>query len=76
MRLWRRLTRSGSWLALVGDSPNDVFMFSYFPRPVGLANVVKFRGRLDAKPTLVTPSEGGDGFAQLTSVILAARGTT
>ncbi|HEX2336052.1 MAG TPA: hypothetical protein VHI72_06220 [Hyphomicrobiaceae bacterium] len=45
---------TAEWLALVGDSPNDVFMFSYFPCSVGLANVVKFRGRLDAKPTLVT----------------------
>ena len=51
-------------------------MFSYFPRSLGLANVLKFRGRLAAEPNPVTPSEGGDGFAELARAILAALGTT
>ena len=56
-----------------GDSPNDETMFGYFPHSVGVANVLKFRGRLEAEPTYVTPSEGGDGFAELARAILEAR---
>ncbi|MCL4765674.1 MAG: HAD-IIB family hydrolase [Hyphomicrobiaceae bacterium] len=58
----------------VGDSPNDVTMFGYFPHSVGVANVLKFRGRLEAEPTYVTPSEGGDGFAELARAILEVHG--
>jgi hydroxymethylpyrimidine pyrophosphatase-like HAD family hydrolase len=56
-----------------GDSPNDVTMFGYFPHSVGVANVLKFCGRLKAEPTYVTPSEGGDGFAELAHATLSAR---
>ena len=50
-------------------------MFSYFPHSLGVANVLKFRDRLEAEPAYVTPSEGGDGFAELARALLAARGT-
>jgi hydroxymethylpyrimidine pyrophosphatase-like HAD family hydrolase len=69
-------TLTAERLAFVGDSPNDVSMFGYFPHSVGVANVLKFRGQLEAEPTYVTPSEGGDGFAELACAILAARDAT
>ena len=69
-------TTGAEKLVFVGDSPNDVSMFGYFPHSVGVANVLKFRHRLEAAPTYVTPSEGGDGFAELAHAILAARCAT
>ncbi|MGE0719356.1 MAG: HAD-IIB family hydrolase [Alphaproteobacteria bacterium] len=58
----------------VGDSPNDQTMFGHFPNAVGVANVLRFRDRLDRPPTYVAPSEGGDGFAEVAEALLAARG--
>jgi hydroxymethylpyrimidine pyrophosphatase-like HAD family hydrolase len=55
----------------VGDSPNDVTMFGYFPNSIGVANVLKFRGRLESEPTYVTASEGGDGFLEVARALLA-----
>jgi HAD superfamily hydrolase (TIGR01484 family) len=57
----------------VGDSPNDSTMFGYFANSVGVANVLEFVGRIEAEPTYVTPSRGGDGFAELADALLAAR---
>ncbi|MCC7271464.1 MAG: HAD-IIB family hydrolase [Alphaproteobacteria bacterium] len=57
----------------VGDSPNDATMFGFFPNSVGVANVLNFVGRIDAEPTYVTRSPGGDGFAELADALLAAR---
>ena len=68
-------TTAAERVVFVGDSPNDVSMFSYFPHSLGVANVLKFRDRLEAEPAYVTPSEGGDGFAELARALLAARGT-
>jgi len=56
-----------------GDSPNDAPMFAFFPFATGVANVLDFRGRLDAEPTYVTTRRGGDGFAELAEAILSAR---
>ena len=45
-------TTAAEKLVFVGDSPNDVSMFGYFPDSVGVANVLKFRDRLEAsQPT-------------------------
>jgi HAD superfamily hydrolase (TIGR01484 family) len=57
----------------VGDSPNDVTMFGFFPNSVGVANVLKFRGRLEAEPTYVTTEEGGDGFLEVANTLLEER---
>ena len=59
----------------VGDSPNDSTMFGFFGNSVGVANVLAFAGRIEAEPTYVTPSPGGDGFAELADALLAARAT-
>ena len=47
-----------------GDSPNDEPMFAYFPHACGVANVTRFLGTLKHKPRYVTPSVGGQGFAE------------
>ena len=57
----------------VGDSPNDAPMFGFFPNAVGVANVRKFAGRLDAEPAWITTAESGAGFAELAAALLAAR---
>ncbi|MGE0716027.1 MAG: HAD family hydrolase [Alphaproteobacteria bacterium] len=57
----------------VGDSPNDSTMFDFFPNSVGVANVLDFVGRIEAEPTYVAPSRGGDGFAEVADALLSAR---
>jgi hypothetical protein len=48
-------------------------MFGFFPNAVGVANVARHRDRLIAEPTWVTAGSGGDGFAELVDLLLAAR---
>lgn len=59
----------------VGDSANDQLMFQYFPHSVGVANVRRFASELAHLPRYITPSERGAGFAEVASVVLAARRT-
>jgi hypothetical protein len=54
----------------IGDSPNDVPMFSYFPNSVGVANVMQFEGKMDHYPAWVTKREGGYGFAEMVDGLL------
>ena len=54
-----------------GDSPNDEPMFGFFPHSVGVANVLPFLDRLEARPAWVTAASGGDGFAELAETLLA-----
>jgi hydroxymethylpyrimidine pyrophosphatase-like HAD family hydrolase len=58
----------------VGDSPNDAPMFGFFPNSCGVANVLAFKGELEAEPTYVTEGGGGRGFVEVAERILAARG--
>lgn len=51
--------------AFAGDSPNDAPMFAWFTHSVGVANVTRFKGRLEASPKFVTAGASGAGFAQL-----------
>jgi len=51
--------------AFAGDSPNDAPMFSYFDNSVGVANVARFAGRLEAAPKFVTRTPAGAGFAEI-----------
>lgn len=57
----------------VGDSTNDQAMFQALPLTVGVANIARFLPQLQAFPTCVTPSERGEGFAELADALLAAR---
>lgn len=57
----------------VGDSPNDVPMFRFFPHAVGVANVRQWTDRMEALPAYVTLAGGGQGFAELVQVLLRSR---
>jgi hypothetical protein len=56
--------------AFVGDSPNDVPMFAFFPNSVGVANVRDFAGRITTPPAFVTNGRAGAGFAELADMII------
>ena len=58
----------------VGDSTNDQAMFEGMPLSVGVANIARFVPQLRAWPGYVTQAERGDGFAELATALLAARG--
>ena len=57
-------------LAYAGDSPNDAPMFDFFEHSVGVANVARFAGQLEAMPKYVTQAECGAGFAELVRHLL------
>jgi 3-deoxy-D-manno-octulosonate 8-phosphate phosphatase KdsC-like HAD superfamily phosphatase len=57
----------------VGDAPNDGPMFSFFSRSVGVANLLRFRDRMNALPAWITRGEGGLGFAEMVEVLLNKR---
>ena len=65
------LKKDSHRIIFIGDSPNDVPMFKYFPNSVGVANILRFAKRLDAKPAWVTQKEGGYGFAEMVDILLA-----
>ncbi|MFQ5984046.1 MAG: HAD-IIB family hydrolase [Alphaproteobacteria bacterium] len=67
------LDRRRKACVFVGDSPNDVPMFAYFPHATGVANIARFAGRLAAEPRWVTERPGGHGFAELAEALLAVR---
>lgn len=66
------LDRVSADVVYVGDSPNDSPMFGYFPRSVGVANVRRFAGRMNAFPAYVTQAEAGAGFAEVAAHLLAS----
>lgn len=68
------LVRDKKHFAFIGDSPNDVPMFDFFPHSIGVANVRAFEDKLDAKPAYVTEAAAGQGFAEAVDYILAAMG--
>ena len=55
----------------IGDSPNDVPMFQFFPYAVGVANMLQFKEKIKHSPAYVTRQQGGYGFAEMVDVILA-----
>ena len=57
--------------AFVGDSPNDAPMFAYFETSVGVANIARFAGRLEAEPKYIARCSAGAGFAELATILLA-----
>jgi HAD superfamily hydrolase (TIGR01484 family) len=58
-------------IIFTGDSPNDAPMFHYFPHSLGVANVLRFQGRMAAVPAWVTKKAEGKGFAEMVDVLLA-----
>ena len=57
-------------VAFVGDSPNDEPMFGFFKNSFAVANIQRFAKDLKMPPAYVTPSPGGDGFAELAKKLL------
>ena len=55
----------------IGDSPNDLPMFTYFPYSVGVANVLNFKEQMNSFPAWVTKREGGYGFAEMADDLLS-----
>ena len=64
------LNKDNSGVIFIGDSPNDVPMFRFFPNSVGVANILPFGERVDPKPGWITQKEGGFGFAEMVDVLL------
>jgi len=60
------------WL-FIGDSANDAAMFGHFPLSVGVANVREVLPLLPVAPAYVTEAAGGEGFAEMVELLLAAR---
>jgi len=58
----------------IGDSPNDVPMFAYFPHSVGVANVSDFRSRLDSEPAYVTRDRSGAGVVEVAGLLASRAG--
>jgi HAD superfamily hydrolase (TIGR01484 family) len=58
-------------LAFAGDSPNDAPMFAFFEHSVGVANVARFAGALEAEPKFVTRGASGAGFAEIAAHLLS-----
>ena len=65
------LRTANAEFAFIGDSPNDSPMFGYFDNSVGVANVARFAGRLEAEPKYVTRGFAGSGFAELAAHLAA-----
>ena len=60
-------------IVTVGDSPNDESLFDskQFPLSVGVANVIKYRDRLNYLPHYVTNGSEVAGFCELAALITA-----
>jgi hypothetical protein len=58
-------------IIFIGDSPNDVPMFQFFPHSVGVANILQFKEKITHKPAWVTQQEGGYGFSEMVDLILS-----
>jgi len=54
----------------IGDSPNDIPMFRFFPHSVGVANILQFKEKINHKPAWVTRQQGGYGFAEMVDSII------
>ena len=54
-----------------GDSPNDAPMFEYFPHSVGMANILRFKEKVEHQPAWITNNEGGYGFAEMVDHLLS-----
>jgi HAD superfamily hydrolase (TIGR01484 family) len=57
----------------IGDSPNDEPLWAHFPFSFGVQNVMKYQGRLKYPPRFITPSPGGQGFAELAQLLIDKR---
>jgi len=56
-----------------GDSPNDAAMFGFFPNSCGVANVLDFKGQLEAEPNWIASRKSGDGFVEIAEKLLETK---
>ncbi|MDR2471284.1 MAG: HAD-IIB family hydrolase [Treponema sp.] len=56
-----------------GDSPNDEPMFARFPLACAVANINRYGGLIRHWPAFAASGEGGQGFAEIASVLLEKR---
>jgi HAD superfamily hydrolase (TIGR01484 family) len=59
--------------AFIGDSPNDAACFAALRPTFGVANVRAFASRMSVPPRWISPSERGEGFAEIARAILEKR---
>ncbi|MBW1997392.1 MAG: HAD-IIB family hydrolase [Deltaproteobacteria bacterium] len=64
------LDRVKEQVIFIGDSPNDGPMFAYFPRSVGVANLLRFQEKIDKEPPWITRQSSGKGFAEMVDILL------
>ncbi len=67
------LDASRNNVVFCGDSPNDAPMFDFFPNSCGVANVLDFKGQMEAEPSWIAASKGGAGFVEIAEILLKAR---
>jgi HAD superfamily hydrolase (TIGR01484 family) len=67
----KELDRVKEQAIFIGDSPNDVPMFGFFPNSVGVANMLRFKNKIEPKPAWITKNEGGYGFAEMVNTLLS-----
>lgn len=63
-------TDLNAWV-YVGDSTNDQVMFAHFTNSIGVANIKDFANQLQHLPRYITPSERGEGFAEVVDALFA-----
>ena len=69
-RFGLELAAANRKVVFAGDSPNDAPMFAFFDNSVGVANVRRFDGRMEAAPKYVTQAASGAGFAEIAAHLL------
>ena len=60
-------------IIFIGDSPNDSPMFAHYPHSVGVANLLRFREKMEKEPSWITTQCGGNGFAEMVDILLRER---
>ncbi len=58
-----------NWI-YIGDSPNDEPAFEFFNMSVGVNNIKKYLEHLDHCPTWITEGRSGEGFCELSKVLI------
>jgi 3-deoxy-D-manno-octulosonate 8-phosphate phosphatase KdsC-like HAD superfamily phosphatase len=67
----KELDRVKEQAIFIGDSPNDAPMFGFFPNSVAVANMLRFKNKIEPKPAWITKNEGGYGFAEMVNILLS-----
>jgi HAD superfamily hydrolase (TIGR01484 family) len=67
------LERDNLKFAFSGDSPNDEPMFKFFKNSFAVANVRNFLDRIKHQPAYVAIGEGGSGFNEIASRLIACK---